>query len=151
MKYRYVGKTKNGIKRYVTDFPADMDFETREKIFKERIATVFNLGAVKLNTDIKKIQVLGDRFTEQKNIHGDSIASDSEMKAKVNSLYDIADILGDSRFAGKEIEPSFKDPEIKPKNKAHKDVKYWYKFENTVEMDGEMYDCLLYTSPSPRD
>ncbi len=143
VKYSYAGKTKSGIKKYVTDFPADMDYATREKIFKERIATVFNLGAVKLNTDTKKIQVMGDRFTGQKNIHGDDIASDAEMKAKVNSLYDIADILSDSSFVGKEIEPSFKDSETKPKNKAHKDVKYWYKFENTIEMDGEVYDVVF--------
>ncbi len=143
IRYMYAGKTKSGIKKYVTDFPADMDMKTREKVFKERIASVFNLGAVKLNTDTKKIQVMGDKFTGQKNVHGDDIASENEMQAKVNSLYDIAEILSDSKFVGKEIEPSFEDSEVKPKNKAHKDVKYWYKFKNTISMDGEIYDVVF--------
>ncbi len=143
VRYRYTGKTKSGIKKYVTDFPADMDYKTREKVFKERIATVFNLGAVKLNTDIKKIQVMGDKFTGLKNIHGDIKATDSEMHAKVNSLYDIAEILNDSQYVGKDIEESYKDSSVAPKNQAHKGVKYWYKFKNTISMDGEIYDVIF--------
>lgn len=142
-KFKYVGETKNGIKKYVTDFPEGMNFKTREKLFKERIATIFNLGAVKLKTDVKKIQVLGDKFTGLKNVHGDEIASDVEMGAKVNSLYDIAEILSESKYVGKEAEPSFTNPVVKPKNKAHKDVKYWYKFQNTISMDGQIYDVVF--------
>lgn len=143
VRYKYTGKTSEGIKKYVTDFPKDMDHKTREKVFKERIATVFNLGAVKLNTDTKKIRILGDKFTVQKNIHGDKVASDVEMSAKINSLYDIADILSDSQYVSKNVEPSFEDSALMPKNKAHKDVKYWYKFKNTISMDGEIYDVIF--------
>ncbi len=120
-----------------------MDTKTREKVFKERIKTIFNLGAVKLNTDTKKIQIEGDRFTVQKNLYGDEIASEKERQARINSLYDMAEILSDSKFAGKGIEESYNDPTVKPKNQAHKDVKYWYKFKNTISMDGVIYDVVF--------
>ncbi len=111
--------------------------------FKKRIETIFNLGAVELKTDTKKIVVNGDKFTVQKNIYGDDKATDSEMNAKVNSLYDLADILSTSKYIGKEIEGSFKDSNIKPKNKAHQGVKYWYKFGNTIYFDDVLYDVTF--------
>ncbi len=141
-KFKYVGKTKNGIKKYVSDFPKGMSLETKQELFKRRIATIFNLGAVELKTDVKKIQVLGDRFTAQKNLYGDD-SSPEVLEAKINSLYDIAEILSDATFIGKGIEPSYADVNVKPENLAHKDVKYWYYFKNTVEMDGSVYDIVF--------
>ena len=37
----------------------------------------------------------------------------------------------------------YKDTSKKPKNKAHKGVKYWYKFKNTIIFDGIMYDVTF--------
>ena len=137
-----VGKI-NGYDAYRSDFPESMPREKRLEKFKERIASIFNLGRVSLNTDTKKITVTGDKFTMKKNIYGDEKASDKEANARIDALYDIADILGKSRFVGKGMEESYKDPSKKPKNAAHKNVKYWYKFRNTIVFDGDVYDVTF--------
>ncbi len=113
--------------------------DERIKIFKERVATIFNLGAVSLNTDTKKITVDGDKFTFKKNLYGDDKVRDYEFDARINALYDLADILANSKFDEKNIEESYANPLVPPKNKAHKDVKYWYKFRNDIVFDGEPY------------
>lgn len=141
-KYMLVGKI-NGYDAYRSDFPESMPREKRLEKFKERIASIFNLGRVSLNTDTKKITVTGDKFTMKKNIYGDEKASDKEANARIDALYDIADILGKSRFVGKGMEESYKDPSKKPKNAAHKNVKYWYKFRNTIVFDGDVYDVTF--------
>lgn len=141
-KYMLVGKI-NGYDAYRSDFPESMPQEKRLEKFKERIAAIFNLGRVSLNTDTKKITVAGDKFTMQKNVYGDKKASDKEADVKIDALYDIADILRKSRFVKKEMEESYKDPSKKPKNAAHKNVKYWYKFRNTIVFDGDVYDVTF--------
>lgn len=141
-KYMFVGKI-NGYDAYRSDFPESMPRDKRLEKFKERIAAIFNLGRVSLNTDTKKITVAGDKFTMQKNVYGDKKASDKEADVKIDALYDIADILRKSRFVKKEMEESYKDPSKKPKNAAHKNVKYWYKFRNTIVFDGDVYDVTF--------
>lgn len=141
-KYMFVGKI-NGYDAYRSDFPESMPRDKRLEKFKERIASIFNLGRVSLNTDTKKITVTGDKFTMQKNVYGDEKASYKEADARIDALYDIADILRKSRFMKKEMEESYKDPSKKPKNAAHKNVKYWYKFRNTIVFDGDVYDVTF--------
>ena len=133
------GVDKNGRGIYESGFDSSVPMDKRIEIFKERIATVFNLGAVSLNTDVKKIIVNGDKFTQKKNTNGDEKANQNEYNAKINSLYDLADILENSHFIKKGVEPSFNNPSVLPKNKAHKNVKYWYKFENDIIFDGTLY------------
>lgn len=135
MQYR--GKTKDGRRVYETDFDQSVSMDKRIKLFKKRIATVFNLGVVSLKTDVKKIVIEGDKFTAQKNVFGDSYSSEKEMDAKINALYDMADILATSKYQPSKTnkEPSYDDPKISPKNAAHKDVKYWYKFTNEIVFD----------------
>lgn len=62
-------------------------------------------------------------------------------------MYDLADILSTSTYVSrpksKEIEPSYNNKNIEPKNKAHKDVKYWYKFRNNIELDGISYEVTF--------
>lgn len=137
--FAFVGKNKKGIRKYETDFPADMPMAERERLFKERLATIFNLGAVKLKTDVKKIKVQADRFTYQKNKYGDK----GDISAKVNALYDLVDILETSIFKSVGMEPSFANGNLKPKNLAHKDVKYWYKFENHIVLDDVPYKVVF--------
>ncbi len=137
--FAFVGKNKNGIRKYETDFPADMPQAERERLFKERLATIFNLGAVELKTDVKKIKVQADRFTYQKNKYGDK----GDISAKVNALYDLVDILETSIFKSVGMEPSFANGNLKPKNLAHKDVKYWYKFENHIVLDDVPYKVVF--------
>jgi hypothetical protein len=120
-----------------------MPQEKRVELFKERIATIFNLGAVELKIDTKKIVVRGDKFTAQKNLYGDEKSREFEREARTNALYDLADILSDAKFKSAEIEDNYKDRTIPPKNAAHKDVKYWYKFENTIYLDGIKYDVVF--------
>lgn len=141
-KYMLVGKI-NGYDAYRSDFPESMPRDKRLEKFKERIAAIFNLGRVSLNTDTKKITVAGDKFTMQKNVYGDEKASYKEADARIDALYDLADILRKSRFVKKEMEESYKDPSKKPKNAAHKNVKYWYKFRNTIVFDGDVYDVTF--------
>ena len=139
--FEYVGKTKDGRRVYQTNFGKEVSDAKKIEQFRERIATVFNLGAVTLRTDIKKIKVNGDRFTAQKNLYGDlSKGKDTtEFMAKVNALYDMADILETSTFEGPaEPEESYITDQP-PKNAAHKGVKYWYKFKNSIVMDGVGY------------
>ena len=138
-RFSFVGVNKDGVRMYETDFDASQTPEQRKKLFKDRIASIFNLGAIELRTDIKKITVNGDKFTAQKNIYGDQKASNSEKKAKVDALYDLVDILATAKFESAEPEPSYIDAAIKPKNQAHKGVKYWYKFGNDVIFDGVPY------------
>ena len=40
-------------------------------------------------------------------------------------------------------EPSYVNPAASPKNAAHKDVKYWYKFQNDILLDGVGYTVPL--------
>ena len=140
--FAFVGKNKNGIRKYETDFPSDMPQTERERLFKERLATIFNLGAVELKTDVKKIKVQADRFTYQKNKYGD-IGESRDKAAKINGLYDLADILETSKFKSSNIESSYADSTNAPKNAAHKDVKYWYKFENHIMLDGVPYKVVF--------
>jgi len=139
--FSYIGETKDGRPCYVSGFDESVDMDERIKVFKERIATIFNLGAVELKTDVKKIRILGDRFTAQKNIYGDLNNTPKEQAAKISSLYDLADILATSTYdpTATGTEPSYANPTIKPKNKAHENVKYWYKFRNEIVFDGVPY------------
>lgn len=139
--FDYVGDTKDGRRVYQTGFANNLTKADKKKLFKERIATIFNLGAVELKTDVKKIRILGDRFTAQKNLYGDIMAEPGEKQAKVNALYDLADILATSKYipTATQKEESYKDPTKPPKNAAHKDVKYWYKFKNDIVLDGVPY------------
>ena len=137
-KYSYVGDTKDGRRCYQSGFDSSVSMDERIEAFKSKIATIFNLGAVELKTDVKKIKIRGDRFTSQKNLFGDDYAEPDELAAKVNALYDLADILATAKYDPSKtaMEPSFANPAVKPKNKAHKDVKYWYKFRNEIVFDG---------------
>ncbi len=141
VRYSFVGFTRDGRRVYTSDFAESVPQGERIAFFKKRIATIFNLGAVELKTDVKKISIRGDKFTAQKNLYGDLYKSDSEGDAKINALYDLADILATSKYipsaTGKE--PSYANPSIEPKNKAHKGVKYWYKFKNEIIFDGVPY------------
>ena len=140
--FAFVGKNKNGIRKYETDFPADMPQAERGRLFKERLATIFNLGAVELKTDVKKIKVQADRITYKKNIYGDVGGIDS-ISAKVNALYDLVDILETSVFKSAAMEPSFANENVAAKNLAHKGVKYWYKFENHIILVGVPYKVVF--------
>ena len=141
VNFSIIGETKDGRRCYESGFSDDVSMDKRIELFKERIATIFNLGAVELKTDVKKIQVRGDRFTFQKNLFGDNMGQDSEKEARINALYDLADILATSKYDPSETnqEESYKNPSVKPKNPAHKGVKYWYKFRNEIVFDGVPY------------
>ena len=141
VKYSYIGNTKDGRRCYQSGFDDSVSMDERIKLFKKRIATIFNLGAVELKTDVKKIKILGDKFTSQKNLFGDLKPKDGEYTAKINSLYDLADILATSKYDPNATskEPSYVNPGVKPKNAAHKNVKYWYKFRNEIVFDGIPY------------
>lgn len=142
ISFAFTGTNKSGVREYKTDFPSDMPQTERERLFKERLATIFNLGAVELKTDVKKIKVQADRFTYQKNKYGD-IGESRDKAAKINALYDLADILETSKFKSSNIESSYADSTNDPKNAAHKDVKYWYKFENHIMLDGVPYKVVF--------
>ena len=144
-QFSFVGLSRDGVRMYETDFDELVSPDERKQIFKDRIESIFNLGAVELRTDLKKIIVNGDKFTMKKNLFGDDNASQSEMSAKINALYDLVDILQTSKYDpnSKQPERSYINPEEKPKNKAHKDVKYWYKFRNTIIMDGVPYNIAF--------
>lgn len=137
----YIGNTKDGRRCYQSGFDSSVSMDDRIAEFKKRIATIFNLGAVELKTDVKKIRVRGDRFTSKKNLFGDEFVRDGEKEAKINSLYDLADILATAKYdpTATAKEQSYANPAIAPKNKAHKDVKYWYKFRNEIVFDGVPY------------
>jgi len=141
VKYSYIGNTMDGRRCYQSEFDNSVSMDDRIKAFKERIASIFNLGAVELKTDVKRIRIRGDRFTAQKNLFGDKKAEDSEYLAKINSLYDLADILATSIYDPNTTakEPSYANPNVPPKNAAHKNVKYWYKFRNEIVFDGVPY------------
>lgn len=142
ISFAFTGTNKSGVREYKTDFPSDMPQTERERLFKERLATIFNLGAVELKTDVKKIKVQADRFTYQKNKYGD-IGESRDKAAKINALYDLADILETSKFKSSNIESSYADSTNAPKNAAHKDVKYWYKFENHIMLDSVPYKVVF--------
>ena len=133
---------ETGLRVYKSDFPESVPFAERKKIFKERIATIFNLGSVHLSTNSRKIIVNGDKFTEQKNIYGDKKSSVLGYATKINALYDLADILENSTYIGSGKEPSF-DSDVISKNKAHENVKYWHYFESHIIFDGVPVDVLF--------
>lgn len=139
--FEYIGNTKDGRRCYRSGFDDSVSMDDRITEFKKRIATIFNLGAVELKTDVKKIKVRGDRFTLQKNLYGDDKGTKEEKNAKINALYDLADILSTAKYdpSATNIEDSYLNPENKPKNEAHKGVKYWYKFKNDIVFDGVPY------------
>lgn len=60
---------------------------------------------------------------------------------KINALYDVVDILATSKYISDKtkIEESYKNPQTKPKNRAHEGIKYWYKFQNDIVFDGIPY------------
>lgn len=146
-QFALVGYTKDGRRVYETDFDPAVSEKDRIDIFEERIATIFNLGAVVLKTDTKKIKVLGDKFTSEKNLYGDFVVDMNgnvhpdaeERSAKINALYDMADILQGAKFVPPAIPEDSYITNNPPKNKAHKNVKYWYKFTTNIVMDGKGY------------
>ena len=151
--FEYVGKTKDGRRIYETNFSNDVSDAEKIKQFKSRIATVFNLGAVSVRTDLKRITVNGDRFTAQKNLYGDFTRGEetTEFAAKINALYDMADILESSVFKGPaEPEESYVTNKP-PKNKAHDGVKYWYKFNNNIVVDGIGYEVTFNIRDKGKD
>ena len=145
VSYSFVGKSRDGRRMYKSGFLPDVSLETRIDEFEKRIASVFNFGAVHLDARKKKITVQGDKFTAKKNIYGDNASSSEEFHAKINSLYDMADILENSVYVQRspllEIEPSVLGE--KPKNDAHKNVKYWYQFESKIYLDNVPFDVVF--------
>ena len=143
--FAYIGNTKDGRRCYVSGFEKSLSMDDRIALFKERIATIFNLGAVELKTDVKKIRIRGDRFTAKKNLYGDDIIEAPEYEAKINALYDLADILATSTYdpSATNLEDSYVNHGAKRKNKAHKGVKYWYKFKNEIVFDGVPYSVTF--------
>lgn len=141
IRYSLEGETADGRLCYKSDFDSNMSMEERVKLFKKRIATIFNLGAVVLRTSSRKLIVKGDRFTWDKNLYGDDYTEPKEYEAKINSLYDLADILATSKYVPSATvkENSYANPNEKPKNVAHKGVKYWHKFKNEIVFDGVAY------------
>lgn len=139
--FSFIGETKDGRPCYISGFDDSVDMDERIKVFKERVATIFNLGAVELKTDVKKIRILGDKFTAQKNVYGDHNNTPEEQNAKISSIYDLAHILSTSTYdpTATDTEPSYENENVKPKNAAHKNVKYWYKFRNEIVFDGVPY------------
>ena len=133
---------ETGLRVYKSDFPETVPFAERKKIFKERIATIFNLGSVHLSTNSRKIIVNGDKFTRSKNIFGDNKSTKLGYKTKINALYDLADILENAKYVGSNKENSFGTNSI-PKNKAHENVKYWHYFESHIIFDGVPVDVLF--------
>ena len=95
----------------------------------------------RIEATAKRLQIRGDKFTAQKNLYGDDEAQPSEQDAKVNALYDMSDILQTAKYLPNKttMEPSYQNPAIPPKNKAHAGVKYWYKFQNDIIFDGVPY------------
>lgn len=95
----------------------------------------------RIEATAKRLQIRGDKFTAQKNLYGDDEAQPSEQDAKVNALYDMADILQTAKYLPNKttMEPSYQNPAVSPKNKAHAGVKYWYKFQNDIIFDGVPY------------
>lgn len=148
-----IGLTKDGRRVYKSGFDSSVNMDKRIELFKERIATIFNLGAVELKTDIKKLQIKGDKFTSKKNLFGDKKGDPGEYEAKINALYDLADILATSKYLPDETQPeeSYKNPSEKPKNAAHKDVKYWYKFENNIVFDDVPYTVTFNIRDKGKD
>ena len=51
------GFTKDGRRIYETNFANNVSIDERIKEFKYKIATVFNLGAVELKTNVKKLKL----------------------------------------------------------------------------------------------
>lgn len=134
-KTAYVKTLKDGRRVYNSDIDPSLSEEERLKLFKDRIAMVFNFGMVTLKTDVKTISPKGDRFTYSKNLQGDNYATSTEMNTKVSALYDLADILNNSLYQNKNKEESYQT-NVPPKNKAHKGVKYWYKYSTDIVFDG---------------
>lgn len=148
-KFSFAGVGRDGIREYISDFPPDMPLNERKKIFKKRIFDVFKFGQVYLQTDTKKLLVETDPFTVEKNLFGDENSTRKGYQAKIASLGDLVDILERSKFDGKKVEPSY-DPvtnqprkNVEPKNAAHKGVKYWYYYTNTVRIDGVNYSIVF--------
>ncbi len=135
-EYAFIGKLKDGTRVYESENKTISVDDAKEE-FKNRIATIFNLGAVELKTDTKKLLVRGDKFTVNKNVYGDDYATEAEMEAKYRMLYDMADVLSTATYMPSKTqpEPSYINPSETPKNAAHKDVKYWYKFKNDIVLN----------------
>lgn len=121
--FAFVGKNKNGIRKYETDFHADMPQAERGRLFKERLATIFNLGAVELKTDVKKIKVQADRITYKKNIYGDvggidsisaanDTAADGQLRAFMQKSSDTTVSQNNSGVNSKYTQNSKKDADI---------------------------------------
>lgn len=106
-----------------------------------------------MKTDVKKITIKGDRFTKKENLFGDKKGTENEFEAKINSLYDLADILNTSTYDPTATIPedSYINPNIKPKNEAHKNVKYWYKFRNNIVLDGVPYTVTFNIRDKGKD
>ena len=151
--FSYIGDTKDGRRCYTSGFDKNLSMDDRIELFKTRIATIFNLGAVELKTDVKKIRIRGDRFTSQKNLFGDKQGDPREYETKINSLYDLADILATATYdpTATNKEPSYNNPNVKPKNAAHKNVKYWYKFRNKIVFDGVPYEVTFNIRDKGKD
>lgn len=82
----------------------------------------------------------GDRFVDK---NGNVFPTAEERTAKINALYDMVDILQGSKFVfPAEPETSY-FTNSPPKNNAHKDVKYWYKFRTNIVMDGAGYQVTF--------
>ena len=140
-QFSFDGISKDGRRVYSSEFAKSVDESARLDAFKKHIETIFNLGAVELKTDVKKLNIMADKFTFKKNIFGDDHATVDEMRAKINALYDLADILSTATYdpSATQLEESYANKNIPPKNKAHEDVKYWYKFRNKIVFDGVPY------------
>lgn len=151
VQYSLKGYTKDGRPVYISSFSKGMTEEEKIDEFKKRISTIFNLGAVELKTDVKKIFVRGDKFTAQKNIFGDNYLTGEEKLAKIELLYDYADILEKSEFVKRSPEESYIDLSVSPKNNAHKGVKYWYKFKNNIVLDGAGYRVMFNIRDKGKD
>ncbi len=132
----YVGTDANGIRHYKSDLIGYSE-DDRKWFFNTYFQDHFNGAEVELDGVDGEIKVKANRKSINKNLYSGNAAE------KTKFPFDLVDILKNAKLNDIEKEPSFFDPNIEPKNDAHRNTKYWHHYKSIVNLDGTDYEITF--------
>ncbi|MDO5097004.1 MAG: hypothetical protein Q4D65_10600 [Peptostreptococcaceae bacterium] len=132
----YVGTDASGIRHYKSDLIGYSE-DDRKWFFNTYFQDHFNGAEVELDGVHGEIKVKANRKSINKNLYSGNAAE------KTKFPFDLVDILENAKLNDIEKEPSYFDPNIEPKNDAHRNTKYWHRYKSIVNLDGADYEITF--------
>ncbi|MDO4711522.1 MAG: hypothetical protein Q4A75_06050, partial [Peptostreptococcaceae bacterium] len=131
--YSYVGTDSDGIRYYESDLKSASK-QDRIDEFSDYFKDNFNNSNVIIDGADGSVRVTMNRKGINKNL------STGKINKRMRHQRDLIDILQNAKLVDIKPEESYFDPDIPPKNDAHRGTKYWHHYKSIVDLEGDKYE-----------